>query len=430
MHVSCFYLQGNKEFPKDAFEWGMSKLETVDNGNTQKVDIMDLQFDVLSEHESACQHLSEGSVRENSSKVGRHESDVDQNFDRRYASPLEGSILSFWGQQSILNTPKSARHLDMISSSSKQLGFLLSRERLKPNESISSIQKSISRLRVPNPSPSVSSLKEGIDKLKRRLSSYSSMAFTGVLDENSKDLKSKYAGAPVACLEEKLSSANLENQEYKSILVNIDSNRIEAPQSTGKLGLNKEITGLEEDGERPDYMVMGILSKDNATKQVIGVGSPSNMALSGRKAMQHILMSEISPKRTLVTFGTDSSSVNNGKANLHHLQVESETVGTGQSPSRDTTIMNFQLEGLEKHLKTEADPMLSESYISGSTPELSTLKVLICLCIIFIFLVFTISHTCTLHYALFTYILYQPTLLKLVLWLDLGSLLKFDSSFP
>lgn len=373
MVVLCFYLQGNKEFSKDAFECVMSNSETVENGSIQKVDIRALQFDNCAQHESSYQHSN--------SKEGGHESDIDQNFDRQYASPLEGSILSFsaWGQHSISNTPKSARHIDMVSSSSKQLGSLLSKERLKPNESILSIQKSISRFRVSNPSPSVSSLKEGIDKLKRRLLNYSSMTFTDVVAENTKDVNSKYVGAPVACLEGKLSSADLGHEEYKSIWVNINSHGIETPQSPGRFCMNKEITGIEEDGVPPDYMVMGILSKDKATKLVTGVGSPSDMAFSGRKVMQHILGSEVSPKRTLVTSGADSLLVNNGKANLDHLQVESEIFGFGQCLSSNTTIMNFQSESTQKHLKNGADPNLSVSCVSESTLELSPPKVLICL---------------------------------------------------
>lgn len=383
-----FYLQENKELPKDSSERGISEFTTVNSGTIQNVDIKDLQSDVHAQHEAGYQHLSEGSIRENSPIEGRDQSDIDQNFDQRYTSPLEGSIsLSASGRQSILNTPNSARYSGIISSS-KQTGFVSSIEVIKAVESISSIQKSISRFRVPNPSPPVSSLKEGIDKLKHRLSNYSSMTspFTSVLTENSKDLKSKYVSAPIVCLEEKLHSADLKNGEYK-MLVDIDNNGIKTPKNTGKLALDEAITGLEKDGEPAHYMLMDIHSKDKANKLVAQTDSNSNMALSGTKVMQDFLMSEISPKRTLAMSGTDSSLLDDGETKLQHQQSESETFGTVQTPSRDTTILNFRLESSQEHLKTGAKPLLFVSSISGSTPEPSSLKVLI-----YLFILLTILH--------------------------------------
>lgn len=375
-----FCLQKNKELPKDWSEQGISKLEfaNVNSGTIQNMDIKDLQSDVCAQHEPACQHLSEGSIRGNSPIEGKHLSDIDQNFAQRYASPLEGSSLSLSsrGRQSIM-TPNSATYLGIISSS-KHTGIVSSNEVTKAAESISSIQKSISRFRIPNSSPPNSSLKEGIDKLKRRLSNYSSMPspFTPDRTDNSTDLKSKYVSALVASSEEKLHRADLKNGEYK-MLVNIDNNGIETPKNTGKLAPDEAITGLENDGEPANYMLMDIHSKDKATKLVAGIGSPSNMALSGTEVKQDILISEISPKRTLVMSGTRSLLLNDGETKLQRHQIESETFRIAQTPSRDTTILNFQFESSEEHHKTGASPLLSVSSISGSTSEPSPLKVLI-----------------------------------------------------
>nr|XP_048327978.1 uncharacterized protein LOC107416792 isoform X1 [Ziziphus jujuba var. spinosa] len=367
----------SKELPKDWSEQGISKLEfaTVNSGTIQNMDIKDLQSDVCAQHEPACQHLSEGSIRGNSPIEGKHLSDIDQNFAQRYASPLEGSSLSLSsrGRQSIM-TPNSATYLGIISSS-KHTGIVSSNEVIKAAESISSIQKSISRFRIPNSSAPNSSLKEGIDKLKRRLSNYSSMPspFTPDRTDNSTDLKSKYVSALVASSEEKLHRADLKNGEYK-MLVNIDNNGIETPKNTGKLAPDEAITGLENDGEPANYMLMDIHSKDKATKLVAGIGSPSNMGLSRTKVKQDILISEISPKRTLVTSGTRSLLLNDGETKLQRHQIESETFRIAQTPSRDTTILNFQLESSEEHHKTGASPLLSVSSISGSTSEPSPLK--------------------------------------------------------
>jgi hypothetical protein len=243
------------------------------------------------------------------SEFRRSDSDINQKSGERYRSFLEESIslLSSKQQQSFVNTPNSAKHMGIVTPSSKLPGFFSSKESIRHGESLSSIQKSISKFKIPEPSPSSSTLKEGIEKLKRRLSNYSSMpsSFSTVLAGNSKDPQEGHANTHIAHLEEHLCTADLKNEEKN--LINIDGDGIETPKNIGKLSQNEVILGLAKDGESPNHMSLGLVSKDK--KPLTATGSPSQFTLSGSKLVQNFSMSENPTEGTLVTSGTDSSSV-------------------------------------------------------------------------------------------------------------------------
>lgn len=249
------------------------------------------------------------SNKDGSSEFRRSGPGINQKSGERYRSFLEGSIslLSSEQQQSIVNTPNSAKYMGIVTPSSKLPGFFSSKESIRHGESLSSIQKSISKFKIPEPSPSSSTLKEGIDKLKRRLSNYSSMpsSFNTVLAGNSKDPQQGHADTPIAHLEEHLCTADVKNEEKN--LTNIDGDGIETPKNIGKLSQNEVILRLAKDGESPNYTSLGLVSKDK--NLMTAVGSPSQFTRSGSKLVQNFSMSENPTEGTLVTSGTDSSSV-------------------------------------------------------------------------------------------------------------------------
>ena len=282
-------------------------------------------------------------------------------------------LISVRQQEFIFTTPNSASHSDMASPSLKW-AELQSNDYMNHDQSILSMQKSGSSLRVPHHSYSGSSIKQGIDNLKRRLSKYSSLSspYGGIHDEDVKELLSENVGAPIACLEEQLLTADLKNEDRS--LVSIKINDYETPTSTSKLVQNKEIAGLVKDGEPLHSMSMGILSKDKSCKLTTPLSSRVQLASSGRKVMQLSLISEDSANKMLFTSGNDSALAYDHGTDLPHMPIACGTLQNVQSP-RDKVILNIQLESSEKNSQIGTKSPLSSFYGSGTNPRPNPLKV-------------------------------------------------------
>lgn len=318
-----------------------------------------LQFDVFLLPDAASQHLNKGSGKEISPKDRRYNSNIDHHSDK------EGSIflLSNKGQQSILNTPNLARHSGTVTPSSKH------------NEWYPSIQKSISRLRIPEPSPRASSLKEGIEKLKCRLSSYSSpnAPLSTVLADISKDLQFAFTNSPTTFMEKQLAIGDLEKTVQKS-LVNIDSNGNENPVNISKLGKDEKSTDPAKDEESLHHMFNDTLSKDKHDKPIEEVALPSQLSASGSKLTQHLLMSENPTKGTLVSSGTHSLLADEPEENFPHVQIQSEN--NFQTPLSGAGILKFQSRSPAKNFQAGLEPQ-SKPYACRSRTEPS-LQVSLC----------------------------------------------------
>ncbi|PON87997.1 hypothetical protein TorRG33x02_161990 [Trema orientale] len=291
-------------------------------------------------------------------------------------------LISVKQQQSVFTTPISARHSTIVSPSLKQANFQ-SNDYMNHDQSILSIQKSNSRLRIPHHSYSGSSIKQGTDNLKRRLSKYSSLSssrlsrysslsspYGSILDVDGKELLSEHVGAPIAYLEEQLFTAGLKNEDRSLVSINI--NEVETPGSTTKLGQTKEIIGLVNDGEPLHSMSTNILSKDKPSKPTTPLSSRLQLASSG-KVMQQALNSEDSANMMLSTSGTDSTVAYDHGADLPHMKIDSRTLQNVQSP-RDKVMLNFQLESSEKNCQIGTKSPLSTFYASGTTPGPTTLQ--------------------------------------------------------
>ena len=332
MFYHFFFFQGSKEFTEDATGTRRPIFQFTDDnrGTPSNEDGRVLKSDVYAQHEPEFQPLSGGGVKENSPEIRRCDSDIDQKSGQRYRSPFDGYIplLSSKQRELFVNTPNSAQHMGIVTPSSKPPGSFLSKERIRHVASLSSLPKSISKFNIPDPSPRPSSLIEGIDKLKLRLSNYSSMPspLNTASAGNIRELQYRYLDSPITRLEERLSTADVKNGEDKN-LINIDGDGIKSPKSIGKLSQNKEAAGLAKDRVSPDYMSMGLLSKDKAKKLMTVVASPSQFTQSGGKVKQNFLMPENPRERTLVTSGTDSSLV---KIKLDNREVTKGTVISDQ----------------------------------------------------------------------------------------------------
>ncbi|PON44239.1 hypothetical protein PanWU01x14_268370 [Parasponia andersonii] len=285
-------------------------------------------------------------------------------------------------QQSVFNTPISARHSTIVSPSLKQSNFQ-SNDYMNQDRSILSIQKSNSRLRIPHHSYSGSSIKQGTDNLKRRLSKYSSLSssrlslysslsspYGSILDVDGKELLSEHVGAPIGYLEEQLFTAGLKNEDRSLASINI--NEVETPRITTELGQTKEIICLVNDGEPLHSMSTSILSKDKPSKPTTPLSSRLQLASSG-KVTQQALNSEDSANKMLSASGTDSTVAYDHGTDLPHMKIDSRTLQNVQSP-RDKVILNFQLESSEKNCQIGTKLPLSTFYASGTTPGPTTLQ--------------------------------------------------------
>ncbi|CAN6701766.1 unnamed protein product [Malus baccata var. baccata] len=349
----------NKEFsPEDASPRGVKKLElTAVNGNgLPKVDSEALQFDVFVQHGPAYQHSSQGLVQEHSLKEKIYNDNSDQHLDQHYRSPMEGSIFL------LSNTPNLERHSGIVTPSSKQPGSFLSAEHTKHNEWVSSIQKSISRFTLPEPSPCASIVNDGIQKLKGRLSSYSSVnsPLTNVMADIDRDLQCKFSNSPTACLEKQTAMPDL-NRGQKS-LFNMNSNGNENSINTSMLSQVNETVDLDKVEEPQHSMFTYTPLKDAYSAPRKAVVSPSQLSLSGSKMTQH-LMSETPTEGALISSGTDSLLAGEQEDNPPHLQIESEK--NFQSPSRGAVILNSP----DKSIQGGAEPMHSKPYVCSSTTE-------------------------------------------------------------
>ena len=322
LHVLSFCLQGSNEFTEDAIEISRPIFQfTNDNrGTPSNEDGGVLNLDVYAQHEPGFQPLDEGGLKENSPEV---------RSGQRYRSPFEGyiSLLSSKQQELFVSTPNSAKHMGIVTPSSKPPGSFLSKER-RHVASLSSLPKSISKFKIPEPSPHSSRVKEGIDKLQRRLSNYSSMhsPFNTASAGNSKELQYRHVDIPIARLEEHLCTADVKRGQDKN-LINIEGDGIETPKSIGKLSQNEDIMDLAKDKVSPDYMSSGLLSQDEPKKLMAVVASPSQFTQLGGKVTQNFLMQENPREMASVTSGTDSSLM---EITLDNRKVSKGTVISDQ----------------------------------------------------------------------------------------------------
>ncbi|XP_048434241.1 uncharacterized protein LOC125474482 isoform X1 [Pyrus x bretschneideri] len=349
----------NKELsPEDSSPRGMKKLElTAVNGNVlPKVNSEALQYDVFVQHGPDYRHSSQGLVQEHSLKEKLYNVNSNQHLDQHYRSPMEGSIFL------LSNTLNLERHSGIVTPSSKQPGSFLSAEHTKHNEWVSSIQKSISRFTLPEPSPCASSVKDGIEKLKCRLSSYSSVnsPLMNVMADIDRDLQCKFSNSHTACLEKQTAMPDL-NGGQKS-LFNMNSNGNENSINTSMLSQVNKTTDLDKVEEPRHSMFTYTPLKDAYSTPRNTVVSPSQLSLSGSKMTQH-LMSETPTEGALICSGTDSLLAGEQEDTPPHLQIESEK--NFQSPSRGAVILNSP----DKSIQGGAEPMHSKPYVCSSTTE-------------------------------------------------------------
>lgn len=326
----------------------MSTLEfpSLHSDTQQNVDGFALQTDVGPQQESVNWQLSKTPVREDFPKKGTYIPNNDNNFEpQAVSSPF--TLLSSAGRQSFLNTPNSARGVDIVSSSSKHTN-LQSDNSVKHN-------KRMSEFKVHDHSYPGSGVKEGIENLKRRLSKYSSMSSPAgsALNGNSRELKSKYANSPSVAPEDQNADKTIDEDRN---LVRLDGNQEKTPRSTSKLG-QKEASVLVNDGDSLQPMSIDALSNDKRDKSTTPLRSALKLLSPGTKMVWDTLISADSTRNMLLTSVTDSELIN-GK-----LQYESRTLR--YTPTQmEKRNMTTDLESSERNLQSVKDMQPSTSTVS------------------------------------------------------------------
>ncbi|KAA8526644.1 hypothetical protein F0562_008153 [Nyssa sinensis] len=226
-----------------------------------------------------------------------------------HESPLAGLISSFSAKQ-------RQTFLDNVSPSKfpwngtpfqKQLGSFVRDESRKHSESVASIQKSISKLKMLEASPFSSALKAKIDSnLISSVNLFKTPPFNTVLEKNNKDAQAKHVDASVTYFEEQLSSIAQKNGEQKST-IDMDSNDIEMSPNIVDLSHTEGSVDLVKGGKSPNHLSTGILCRDQHIKLMATAASPSQFTSSGKKTHQRLLMLQDPVAGTSVTSRTDSS---------------------------------------------------------------------------------------------------------------------------
>ncbi|XAR68236.1 hypothetical protein NMG60_11003300 [Bertholletia excelsa] len=213
-------------------------------------------------------------------------------------SPLVGSISSFSAKRRriILNSCSPLKNLLAATPSPKKSGSLVTDEIRKHYESVSSIHKSISRLKMLDASPLLSTFKVKLDStLAPSELVFNTPPHSTVQNRNREEAEVKLVNNSVAFDDQ---SANLgkESGEAK-VLIKMDCDDVEALENMLDVNQGK---GSAVDGKAGISTCLpstGILCNEK--------DAPSQSILSGKKAVKNLSVSEDTSGGIVVPSGTD-----------------------------------------------------------------------------------------------------------------------------
>ncbi|XP_038889056.1 uncharacterized protein LOC120078802 isoform X2 [Benincasa hispida] len=271
--------------------------------------------------------LSDGWDKEDLLVDKRHETPRSIDYKLKDISPLKRFLSA--EQKTFSATFNSPSFSALVTPNTKLSNYRLSTGSMKFSKGMLSKQKSISKFRLPEPSPCVSSIK-GNDRLNSRPSSYSSLVNLSGQPDHSKGLEYKYIDIPVACLEEQLTRSNGNNGEFESSFSTCGSG-VKTTNDFPRLSQSEEPKGLTEAGGTPDYMAVANFSNVQPSEPAIEAKSPAQATWIGDKdLMPHVLMSEDPLSRSstrieiddLTNIRPDDREQNNS-ASMHNTLVSS-----------------------------------------------------------------------------------------------------------
>lgn len=262
--VRYFLLQNTEELVNDATVPARKQLEFV-KGTPPKMD----EGDQLALAAKYVLDFNKGEVKESNSKDKGQVSNSSHKSDQ-VGNPVHGFMpLSLSAKKLVfMGSTDSPRSTGNISLALKQSGLFGPEGHVTPSATLSSIPKSISKLKSLENTPT-STFKEDIDKLKRRLSKYS----PGISFLSEKDCEYKQVETLTAPLEERLFSLTPKNNMHLG-LINTDDHRIDSLRSIGKLRQNEETVATKKDEEKINMISADVSYNDGNPKPVEIVASP------------------------------------------------------------------------------------------------------------------------------------------------------------
>ncbi|KAJ4831108.1 hypothetical protein Tsubulata_027031 [Turnera subulata] len=228
---------------------------------------------------------------------------VVQNSDKSHQSPAFGSMSSLFAKQQLIlsNTIKSGMLLSYVTPSPRQSGSFLSKEYIKRDGIVSSINKSGSDFKIFEPSPLASSLKDAIEKSKLKLSKFRSpaSALNNAAEDSNKNVNGKLMHVPIVNLENHLSSVDLENNELERATC-MGGDIIGTPRNCGSVSKTEVATGLAGNEEPTISVSPPAIPNGTVAKQITEECSPSQFTGSQKEDRYRTLIAANGMGGTLV----------------------------------------------------------------------------------------------------------------------------------
>ncbi|XP_058787220.1 uncharacterized protein LOC131661633 [Vicia villosa] len=236
--------KNTKEFVNDATPLICKPLDSAkaNRGTPPKMDEGD-KFDLAAKYE---RDFGEVPVNESNSKDRGQGTDTNHKSDRVTGShPVhELTPLSHSANKLVfMGSPGSFRCTGDITPPFEESGLPVP-EVHAASVTLSSIRKSISKLKTPMTTPNTSTLKDGIDKLKDRFSNYS----PGTSFFSERDFENKQVGTLTAPLEEQPFSLTLENNMHQR-LITTDDDFVDSLINISELSQDTETVATKMDEE-------------------------------------------------------------------------------------------------------------------------------------------------------------------------------------
>lgn len=220
-----------------------------------------------------------------------------------YESPPAPAMSSLSAKQRliVLNNASPSQNFQITTPFQNQPSSFGRDITKKHSEIVSSIQKSISKLKMLDASPFSSSLKVNNDSTLIPLDIFKSTLYNTVLDRDREDAEIKCVDTSAACSEDRLLIVTTENGELKSSM-NIDVSDIETSENNADASRANSSSGVAEVGISPCHISSGSLSKLKD-----GEGLLSQTTWSGYKTQKTLWTPGDPIEAKVFTYAADSS---------------------------------------------------------------------------------------------------------------------------
>lgn len=220
-----------------------------------------------------------------------------------YETPPAPALSSLSAKQRliVLNNDSPLQNLQITTPFENQQSSFVRDLTRKQSEIVSSIQKSISKLKMINASPFSSSLKVNNGSTLIPLDIFKSTVYNTVLDRDREDVQMECVDTAVACSEDRLFIVATENGELKSS-IDMDASDIETVENKVDVSHAKSSLGVAEDGISPGHISSGFFPKLKEEEGLL-----SQITWSGNKMRKNLLTPGDPIEGMVFTSAEDSS---------------------------------------------------------------------------------------------------------------------------